>query len=218
MILDRTLPRVLQVTAGEVPALAGRGRDRVVLVTDVEVLCSSIVVDQTRRQQSAPLSLHDLHESLGFLLGQVPVLLATYDPARGRQIHDPYAGGFKGWLHLELTRDLIDYWRSFWGRHGQKRVMDPLPIHDEEGHERPVIWDPIDPIDPIEYGSDARTDRLVAAVEGITTDDPDHWFAGRGWAHLRRDRKAAWEEQAVGFREAARAEAGTRGADRRRAA
>lgn len=123
MILERTLPQVWALTAADVPALAGRGRDRAVLVPDVERLCSSIVVDQSRSDAAyVARERSELYDSLGFLLGQAWLVFPDYDPTRGRAVHDPYAGGFKGWFHLELTRDLIDHWRSWYGRYGQKRV------------------------------------------------------------------------------------------------
>jgi hypothetical protein len=193
--LERTLPSVWVLRAAEVPALAGGARDRVLLVEDVETLCASIVADQDKRSAGG-LEMCDLYESVGYLLGQVVELLPTYDPTRGRQVHDPYDGGFKGWLHLELTRDLIDHWRSWFGRAKQKRVFDPRPFLRQEEAE---VGQRLDALDPVEDAGEARERGLDGTVVGVTHDGPDDRFDAFGWALDRRDREAARKVEAVGL-------------------
>lgn len=195
MILERTLPRTWTLTGGDVPALAGVGKDRAILVADVEQLCASIVIEQDRKGNDR-LELVDLYESLGFLIGQTFLLLATYDPTRGRQVHDPYTEGFKAWLHLELTRDLIDRWRSVYGRTGHKRVFDARPY---QRLEEDRLGTQLDHLDPVEDAGEARERGLDGAVAGVTHDSPDDRFDGFGWALERRDREEARKVEAVGL-------------------
>jgi hypothetical protein len=68
-------------------------------------------------------------------------VLPRYDPTKGRRIHDPWTGGFKAWLHDELTYDLIDQWRSWFGRNGQKRL--PGSFVDQWGEEENLAEDNI---------------------------------------------------------------------------
>jgi hypothetical protein len=128
--LDRTLPAVWVLHGADVPALAAVvSRSRVVVCDDVELLCASIVVEQSRLDESyVPTETSDLYEALGFLLGRVVEVLPRYDPTKGRRIHDPWTAGFRAWLHNELAFDLIDHWRSWFGRFGQKRM--PMYLDD----------------------------------------------------------------------------------------
>ena len=123
--LDRTLPALWQLTGADLPALATvASRAHTVVLADVETLCASIVVEKERGAESyIPHESADLYEALGFLLGRTIEVLPRYDPTKGRRLHDPWTGGFKAWLYDELAYDLIDHWRSWNGRNGQKRML-----------------------------------------------------------------------------------------------
>lgn len=194
MILDRTLPTLWPLRAGDVPRLAGRGRDEAVLVGDTETLCASIVVDQSRRDADyAAKELADLYDSLGWLLGRVVEVLPVYDPTRGRQVHDPFAGGFKGWLHLELTCDLIDYWRAWFGRHGQKRVFAGDSKEDAVDGPAAAVDDGYD-------GRSYRERRSRGALDEAAGDRGDAWLdALRGRLLEGRDRALLREVEALGL-------------------
>lgn len=134
MILDRTLPAVWVLHGSDVPALAHvLARAGVVVVDDVEVLCASIVVEGSRSDAPyVPSERADLYEALGFLLGRTVEVLPRYDPDRGRRVYDPWTQGFRAWLHDELAMDLIDQWRSWFGRSGHKRLAIPRGVHFAE--------------------------------------------------------------------------------------
>jgi hypothetical protein len=197
VILERTLPQVWTLHGSDVPALAGHGRDRAVVVADVENLCAAVVRTTTRTKRAyVSFELADMGEAVAFLLGRVFEVLSGYDPSRGRPLHDPYSEGFRAWLHLELSRDLVDYWRSVNGRDGHKKVFDPRPfIRDEEAS----IGAQLDKLDPVEDAGTARERGLAGAVVGVTRDSPDDRFDGFGWALERRDREEARQVEAVGL-------------------
>lgn len=194
MILERTLPAVWRLSTVDVPAL--EHRQRAVVVDDVEQLCAAIVVDQSRRDAPyVPRELSDLHEALAFLLGRVVEVLPVYDPSRGRQVHDPVAGGFKGWLHLELTMDLIDHWRSWNGRHGQKRVADTRVIDRIEEEANGRADDGVD-------GRSAGERRSRGALDEGAGDRGDSWLdALRGRLLEGRDRALLREVASLGLSE-----------------
>lgn len=196
--LERTLPAVWQLRGGDVPALATvTSRARTVVVDDVEYLCSAIVREVGRsRAPYAPRSFAQMDDLVAFLLGQVEPVAGKYDPTKGTQVHDPFTHGFKAWFYVELKRDAIDECRSRFGRDGHKHdLIDLRPYQRAEEAERAAE---IDQPDPLEDGIRSFSDRLVDSFDGVADDDPDDWFDGREWAHLRRDRKAAWQKQAVG--------------------
>lgn len=206
MKLDRTLPTVWVLRGADVPALAATAsRAHVVVVDDVELLCASIVVDQSRSDAPyVPGELADLYEALGFLLGRVVELLPRYDPARGRVVYDPWTQGFKAWLHSELGLDLIDQWRSWYGRNGQKRLPSAARVNTEEADGRE------DPYDG-RSGRERRSRGALPAVEGDRRD-------ARGDA-LRGlleggDREVLREVEALGLGEAGGARGRVARADR----
>lgn len=125
MKLDRTLPAVWQLTGADIPALAPvASRAHTVVLEDVETLCASIVVDFSHGDYPYVVTeTADLYESLGYLLGRTHEVLDRYDPTKGRRLHDPWTAGFRAWLHVELTNDLHDYWRSRLSRDGRKRSL-----------------------------------------------------------------------------------------------
>lgn len=218
MRLERTLPAVWQLHGADVPALAKIANRRCeVVVEDVEYLCAAIVRDVCRMPVSyTPRTYTQMDDLLAWLIGQVPLLVTKYDPSKGRKLHDPHAGGFRGWLYVELKRDMIDECRHRFGRDGHKHdLLDLRPFEREEENERARQ---LDHVDPNEDGIRSFADRLVSAIEGITYDDPDHWFDGRGWGYLRRDRTTYRKKQALGVSKARAAERRNRAAGEERAA
>lgn len=206
MILERTLPSIWRLTGADVPALAPvTSRARFVVVEDVEYLCSAIVLDLCHSRASyAPKTFTQMDDARAFLLGQVQLLAARYDPTRGTAVHDPFTKGFRAWLYVELKRDLIDECRSRFGRQGQKHdLIDMRPYQLEEDAAYAAQ---LDEADPNEDGVRSFADRLVAAIEGVAKDDPDDWFVGRGWFEHRRHRKDARQVEAVGLGSPAPAE------------
>lgn len=199
MILDRTLPAVWQLRGADVPALAPIvSRGQVVVVDDVEYLCSAIVRELCHSRASyAPQTFTQMDDARGFLLGQITLLADKYDPTKGTAIHDPFTKGFRAWLYVELKRDLIDECRSRFGRQGQKH--DLIDMRPYERDEEAAYAAQLDEADPNEDGVHSFADRLVAAIEGVAKDDPDDWLDGRGWFEHRRYRAAARKVEAVGL-------------------
>lgn len=162
VILEQMLPTVWQLTGADVPALAGHGRDQVIVVADVEHLCAAVVVAGYRSDAPYAGREHvELEDALAYLLGRVVELLPRYDPGRGRRRYDPWTDGFRAWLHRELSRDLIDRWRSVNGRQGQKRSL-PLPEWATGTHED---FDDLDRRNPM--GRERRRAPLEAPYEPI---------------------------------------------------
>lgn len=199
MILSRTLGTVWQLRGADIPALAPvTSRGRVIVVDDVEYLCSAVVLEISKSSALyAPKTHSQMDDLAAFLLGQVTMLAGRYDPTRGTAIHDPFTNGFRAWLYIELKRDLIDECRSRFGRNGQKHdLIDMRPYQREEENERAAQ---LDQPDPNEDGVRSFSDRFVDSFGGVAQDDPDTWFHGRGWAVERRDRAAARKAAAVGL-------------------
>ena len=207
-MLEPTLPQTWRLYGADVPALAPvRSRAHVVVVDDVETLCASIVVDVSR--SGAPYAaseLCDLYEAVGFLLGRVIEVLPRYDPTRGRQVHDPWTNGFKAWLHSELVRDLHDQWRSWYGRHGHKRMVQFDFGSDTggisvDGDER-TIWS----------RGERRSLRAASADQGDRGDDRGDVLRG---LLEGGDREVLREVEALGLRPHPRAGGGAPQPDRR---
>lgn len=87
-------------------------------VTDVEQLCRGVL---GRAGAHTTFRSCDFDESLAFLLGEVHIQDLRF-VAKG---YDRRAGYlFRPWLFNQLSSRLIDHWRSFYGRRGEKRVVD----------------------------------------------------------------------------------------------
>jgi hypothetical protein len=126
-------------------------------VSDVEALCRGVLGESLRRA-SVELEPADFDESLAFLLGQTVELERKFDGRPGIK--------FRPWLYNELRRDLIDYWRSWYGRSGQKRVPEDDP-------NAPVGGDHtgIDPPDPHDDPGDSRLERSARSVTDNCIED-----------------------------------------------
>jgi len=213
MKLDRTLPALWQLTGADVPALAAvSSRAHTVVLDDVETLCASIVVDVSRSDAPyVPTETSDLYEGLGFLLGRVCEVLPRYDPTRGRAVHDPWTAGFKAWLHDELTLDLIDQWRSWFGRNGQKRMPARSAFVDRDGISEEATSEGRDDV------HDGRSARERRSRGALTEDQSDSGNAGsdalRGLLESG-DRAVLREVEALGLGTAGRARGRAQGADR----
>jgi hypothetical protein len=83
-------------------------------VPDVEGLCRG-VLDEVCRREKVVLEDADFDEALAFLLGEIVIVERRFDPTRGVPFR-PYAYG-------TLRFRLIDFFRSFYGRSGQHRVL-----------------------------------------------------------------------------------------------
>lgn len=206
MKLDRTLPVTWTLRGGDVPALADvASRATVVVVDDVEQLCASIVVDQSRSDAPyVPRETSDLYEALGFLLGRVVEVLPRYDPTRGRRVYDPWTQGFRAWLHDELVCDLIDQWRSWYGRNGHKRLPTTGRVNAEEADGRE------DPYD----GRSGRERRSRGALTEASGDRGDAGSDALRGLLEGGDRQVLQQVEALGLGAAGRARGGPARADR----
>lgn len=203
-MLDRTLSTVWVLRGRDVPSLAGTSRDHVAVVEDVETLCASIVVAQSRSDAPyAPREMSDLYEALAFLLGRTFEVLPRYDHTRGRRIHDPWTGGFKAWLHDELTCDLIDQWRSWFGRHGQKRVsfIDQTGAENARPTARKGLGDEYD-------GRSTGERRSRGSLSEVESDRGDDGQDALGGLLESRDRQVLQQIEAMGLSTPRRAGAG----------
>lgn len=132
-------------------------------VNDVEAFCQRVVERACQRSRMPRLERADLAEAIGHLLGQVAILDQQFD---AKQAAKPYLI-FDLWLWRELTCDLIDFWRTFYGRQGQHRVtaLPPPTGHNDDE------WF-IDQRDPLDE-DDAGASRLERVVAELTVDPPD---------------------------------------------
>lgn len=134
-------------------------------VADVEALCRGVIAERTGDHgRRYGLESCDFDEALAFLLGEVVVLERVYDFTRaGIQ--------FRPWLYVRLGWKLIDFWRSFYGRHGEKRVFDER-VADAEHDVGADGWR-VDPVDQVEDERDRFGDRLDQALAEGAVDSEE---------------------------------------------
>ena len=165
--------------------------------SSAEAICRGVLVAAIRGG-SAPRDFQDADfaESLGFLLGETFVLIRQFDSGRGN------ARRLGAYLYDRLRYRLIDYWRSWYGRNGQKRVAD-LSFHAQA-----VADAGGDGIFALEDGGDPCGDPLGGAAAGDSPDSPD---AG-GWLDAEADRRDAGAARDAGGSARSRAAERHRGA------
>ena len=155
-------------------------------VADVEMLCRGALAEQLRRTNVDP-SPTDYDEALAYLLGEVVVLEQRFEERPGIQ--------FRPWLYSMLRRRVIDYWRSWYGRNGQHRIIDQRPA--EQG--RADRLEAIGSSDGIVDTDGPRPDRLDGAVARGEGGSPEDWpDAVRGLLG-ERDSAVARAERRLGF-------------------
>lgn len=145
--------------------VAGRAH----VVRNVEGLCRS-VLNRFAAAVTPPLEPAEYDDSLRHLLGAVVELATTkYDPGRGGAVGD--------YLYARLPGVLIDYWRGWHGRNGEKRILDARAIEQ-------ALRDA-----GVDDGDSGVRGRGGAAGEGAADADADRTFP-REWAELPGDRGA----------------------------
>lgn len=152
-------------------------------VPDVEALCRGVL-----RELSAglaqPLERADRDEALGFLLGEAHIQETKW-VSKGFDRRAGYV--FRPWLYVQLSSRLIDHWRWFYGRHGEKRVFDERLLDADGG-----VGDGAAPVD--------RPDPAVA--EGAADDAGLRAFP-RAWTDVEGDRRVVRPVGGLGLREGA---------------
>lgn len=136
-------------------------------VPDVEALCRGVIRSLT---SADPLPLDDELETLSQLFEQTVKLQAAYDPTKAGIL-------FRPWLYSELQRDAIDFWRTFYGRKGEKRVADSRRL-DAAARDAGV--------DDGAPGMDRPDPASEAGEDGA----PGDRAFPREWTDLSRDRRA----------------------------
>lgn len=150
------------------------------VVDDVEALCRGVIREITGAN---PLSADDVEQMLSELLTQVVVLTRKYDRARAGIV-------FRPWLYRELRWAGIDYLRGWFGRRGEKRVIDERV--GESGLRDSGLDDGA-------HGAD----RLDGAASSGASDSPQDRASDLGWLYARGDRATLREERRMGFDEGA---------------
>jgi len=139
------------------------------VVDDVEELCRGVI---DRIETTRSLSHADQEELLSHLFEQTVVLQRSYDPSRAGIL-------FRPWLFAMLRRRAIDWARAWFGRSGQKRVVDTR-LAEAGLRDAGLI-----------NGGDPR----AGGAELVAPDDADPARGARalpdGWTRLQGDRREA---------------------------
>src|SRR6266511_2760899 len=167
------------------------------VVTNVEELCIGVIELQSRKLKE-PLQNDDYLLSLEHLFERVVVVLPRYAPPPDRP-----GLQFRPWLFNELRWDLVDFWRSWFGRHGEKRIVDQR----DNG-----LADEFDDDD----GGAAASNQLVGALPSREGDLATSRSPELLRALLHPDRATLRAERGLGFSTDGRAAGGAPGARRRR--
>lgn len=89
-------------------------------VVDVESLCRGVLADAMRKQ-ALSFERADYDEMLAHLLSQVVIEEIKF-VAKGFDRRPGYL--FRPWLYVQLRSRLIDFVRFWFGRKGERRVVD----------------------------------------------------------------------------------------------
>lgn len=159
---ERLLPRVWRIDRAGTPEVKLRAG----VVADVEALCRGVIRELTAAKQ---MSDADELLTLSHLFETVLIKTPKYDPGRAGIL-------FRPWLHTAMQRAAIDFWRTFHGRKGEKRVADDRLLQSARRDSGLL--------DDRDHGVD-RSDR--PAEEGPDGTPGDRAFP-REWADLPGDR------------------------------
>lgn len=146
-------------------------------VEDVEMLCRGALAEMLRRC-NLDLEPVDYDDTLAFLLGEVVTLERRFDA----KVAEKPGLIFRPWLFQQVKSRAVDYWRSWFGRQGQKRPPTGEGNSDGEGEGWYVDTpDPHD--DPADRG-------LGRAAREITEDGPEARTDALRWVLDEGDRAA----------------------------
>lgn len=152
------------------------------IVYNVEALCRG----HLRRLSAGvtpPLGPADYAESLGFMLGEVIVLAEQkYDPARASSLGE--------FLNARMPGVLIDYWRRFYGRKGERRVYDLRRLERAAG-------DSAETADGFDHG-DLGVDRPNDSLAGGADSAQGAWALPREWTESDGDGGTVRPAQGLG--------------------